>query len=111
MKTLKLIIMPDGKAKSLNPLGKNKPSVEQYRPQSESGYKAFYNHTNEWLEAESQRKSYEVDFDATAIYHFMELNTSNVDFVRFHKRIQFEGTIVEAEIINENTVKIIRIVD
>ncbi len=94
MKTLKLIIMPDGRASTINPHGKEKPKCVESVIDCCFGLCAG----DLWEHAEAQRKSYEV-----------ETNLMEKLYEDLGGTLIPTGTIVESELIDENTVRVVKI--
>lgn len=67
--------------KSLNPHGKKPPRKQDYRIDSNSGLSAFQNHTKEWQQAESERKTFKIILSNDENYHWecnRCLNNNNI---------------------------------
>lgn len=98
--------MPDGRAKELNPIPKP-PVIEDWNIIDQEYYCACL---DQWQEAEAQRKSYVVEPMGCK-------SCSSADMA--HCSYPEEcgnhwpkpGTIVEAEIIDENTVRVVKILE
>jgi hypothetical protein len=97
---MKLIIMPDGKAKTINPFG-SREFIENWLNNFIGDMRKQI--ASQWNNAEAQRKSYEVSVCRVLGCSDTCLNESF--------RCKIPGTIVEAELIDENTVRVVKIVN
>jgi hypothetical protein len=108
MKTLKLIIMPDGSAKELNPNTKPEFSAwEMLSPAVDTDTPI-----KQYEQAEAQRKSYEVDYDSITQKQGLEFDELDAwawgeDGVGL---IFKPNLIIEAKLIDENTVRVVKII-
>ncbi len=103
--------MPDGKAKELNPLGETAFNKDIYYVCSILIQDEIQ---SKWEAAESQRKSYEVDWHASyenSEYIDIIVSMHNGDKFSYKGKEIIPGTIVEAEIIDENTVRVVKILE
>ncbi len=101
MEKIKLIIMPDGTAKTINPLG-DRP----IRNQRVYGELMYQHKLAKWQAAEANRKSYRVDCSKlTPVQKLLP----NGKWGKIKKPTA--GSIVEAELLNENTVRVVKILE
>ncbi len=109
MKTLKLIIMPDGRASTINPHGKEKPKCVESVIDCCFGLCAG----DLWEHAEAQRKSYEVvcpNCHGEGYVFQCGVLSHGYDAVDCECQDMYKpGTMVEAEVIAENTVRVVKI--